>query len=131
MANELSEQEVIRRKKLDDFTNLGVNAYPAPLYEVNATSKEILEKFPEDNSLFQSVSFAGRIMSQRIMGAVSFYELQDAVGKIQIYVKRDEICPGEDKTMYNSVFKKLRIVFTSLVRLMNVSLMCGLTIRSR
>ena len=109
MANELSEQEVIRRKKLDDFTNLGVNAYPAPLYEVNVTSKEILEKFPEDNSLFQNVSFAGRIMSQRIMGAVSFYELQDAVGKIQIYVKRDEICPGEDKTMYNSVFKKLDI----------------------
>ena len=109
MANELSEQEVIRRKKLDDFANLGVNAYPAPLYEVNATSKEILEKFPEDNSLFQNVSFAGRIMSQRIMGAVSFYELQDAVGKIQIYVKRDEICPGEDKSMYNSVFKKLDI----------------------
>ena len=109
MANELSEQEVIRRKKLDDFTNLGVNAYPAPLYEVNATSKEILEKYPEDNSLFQNVSFAGRIMSQRIMGAVSFYELQDSVGKIQIYVKRDEICPGEDKSMYNSVFKKLDI----------------------
>ena len=106
---ELSEQEVIRRKKLDDFTQLGINAYPAPLFEVNANSKEILEKYPTDNSLFQNVSLAGRIMSQRIMGAVSFYELQDAVGRIQIYVKRDEICPGEDKTMYNSIFKKLDI----------------------
>jgi lysyl-tRNA synthetase class 2 len=106
---ELSEQEIIRRKKLDDFTQLGINAYPAPLFEVNATSAEILEKFPTDNSLFQNVSLAGRIMSQRIMGAVSFYELQDAVGRIQIYVKRDEICPGEDKTMYNTVFKKLDI----------------------
>nr|MCR5114796.1 lysine--tRNA ligase [Bacteroidales bacterium] len=106
---ELSEQEVIRRKKLNDFNQLGINAYPAPLFEVNASSQEILEKYPADNTLFQNVSLAGRIMSQRIMGAVSFYELQDAVGRIQIYVKRDEICPGEDKTMYNSVFKKLDI----------------------
>ena len=106
---ELSEQEIIRRKKLDDLLQLGINPYPAAEYEVNATTKEILEKFPQDNSLFQEVSIAGRIMSQRIMGAVSFYVLQDAVGKIQIYAKRDEICPGEDKTMYNSVFKKLDI----------------------
>lgn len=109
MAIELSEQEVIRRKKLEDFANLGINSYPAPLFEVNANSKEILEKYPTDNTLFQNVSLAGRIMSQRIMGAVSFYELQDAVGRIQIYVKRDEVCPGEDKSMYNSVFKKLDI----------------------
>ncbi|MDR3046803.1 MAG: lysine--tRNA ligase [Bacteroidales bacterium] len=109
MTIELSEQEQIRRKKLEDFIALGVNPYPADLYEVNATSKEILENFPKDNSLYQRVSFAGRIMSQRIMGAVSFYVLQDAYGKIQIYTKRDEICEGEDKTMYNSVFKKLDI----------------------
>ncbi|MBO4481392.1 MAG: lysine--tRNA ligase [Bacteroidales bacterium] len=109
MSIELSEQEIIRRKKLDDFANLGINSYPAPLYEVNANSAEIKEKYPQDNSLFQDVCIAGRIMKQRIMGAVSFYELQDATGKIQIYVKRDEICPGEDKTMYNSVFKKLDI----------------------
>ena len=109
MSMELSEQEIIRRKKLDDFANLGINSYPAPLYEVNANSAEIKEKYPQDNSLFQDVCIAGRIMKQRIMGAVSFYELQDATGKIQIYVKRDEICPGEDKTMYNSVFKKLDI----------------------
>src|SRR5574344_484132 len=109
MAIELSEQEIIRRKKLEDFNNLGVNAYPADLYEVTATTREIHEQYPSDNSLFQEVSIAGRIMKQRVMGAVSFYELQDAVGKIQIYVKRDDICPGEDKTLYNSVFKKLDI----------------------
>ena len=109
MAAELSEQEVIRRKKIDDFANLGVECYPAPEFHVNANSKQIHEEFPKDNSLFQDVSLAGRIMSQRIMGAVSFYELQDAVGRIQIYAKRDEICPGEDKSMYNSVFKKLDI----------------------
>lgn len=109
MSIELSEQEIIRRKKLDDFANLGINSYPAPLYPVNANSAEIKEKYPQDNSLFQDVCVAGRIMKQRIMGAVSFYELQDATGKIQIYVKRDEICPDEDKTMYNSVFKKLDI----------------------
>ena len=109
MSMELSEQEIIRRKKLDDFANLGINSYPAPLYPVNANSAEIKEKYPQDNTLFQDVCLAGRIMKQRIMGAVSFYELQDATGKIQIYVKRDEICPGEDKTMYNSIFKKLDI----------------------
>jgi lysyl-tRNA synthetase, class II len=109
MAIELSEQEEIRRKKLDDFIQLGINPYPAELFEINVTSAEILEKFPADNSLFREVSFAGRIMNQRIMGAVSFYELQDALGKIQIYAKRDELCPGEDKTLYNLVFKKLDI----------------------
>ena len=106
---ELSEQEIIRRKKLDDLLNLGINPYPAAEYEVNATTAQILEEFPKDNSKFQNVSIAGRIMTQRIMGAVSFFEIQDAVGRIQIYAKRDEICPGEDKTMYNSVFKKLDI----------------------
>ncbi len=70
MAHELSEQEIIRRKKLEDFTNLGINCYPADLYEVTATSAEILENFPKDNTLYQEVSFAGRIMSQRVMGAV-------------------------------------------------------------
>mgnify|MGYP001186423577 FL=1 len=109
MAIELSEQEIIRRKKLEDFIQLGINPYPAELFEVNVTSKEILEKFPTDNTLFQEVSFAGRIMSQRIMGAVSFFELQDAHGKIQIYAKRDELCPGDDKSLYNFVFKKLDI----------------------
>jgi lysyl-tRNA synthetase class 2 len=107
MNLELSEQEIIRRKKLEDFIQMGVNPYPAPLYEVNVTAKEILEKFPSDNTLFQSISFAGRIMSQRIMGAAAFYELQDDTGRVQIYARRDDICPGEDKSAYNSVFKKL------------------------
>lgn len=106
---ELSEQEIVRRKKLEDFCNLGINPYPAPEFEVNTTSAEIHEKFATSPEAFQNVSLAGRIMSQRIMGAVSFYELQDAVGRIQIYVKRDEICTGEDKMLYNSVFKKLDI----------------------
>lgn len=106
---ELSEQEIIRRKKLEDLINLGINPYPADTFEVSTTSSEIHKRFSDDPDRFQAVSLAGRIMKQRIMGAVSFYEIQDAFGKIQIYVKRDEICPGEDKTAYNGVFKKLDI----------------------
>lgn len=104
---ELSEQEQIRRNSLNELKKLGINPYPAALYEVNATSTEIHNQFPEDNTLFQNVSIAGRIMSRRIMGAASFVELQDSYGRIQLYIKRDEICPGEDKTMYNTVFKRL------------------------
>lgn len=104
---ELSEQEQIRRNSLNELKKLGINPYPANLYEVNATSSDIHEKFPTDNTLFQNVSIAGRIMSRRIMGAASFVELQDANGRIQLYIKRDEICPDEDKTMYNTVFKRL------------------------
>ncbi len=104
---ELSEQEQIRRNSLNELKKLGINPYPANLYEVNATSSDILEKFPTDQSLFQEVSIAGRIMSRRIMGAASFAELQDSFGRVQIYVKRDEICPDEDKTLYNTVWKRL------------------------
>ena len=104
---ELTEQEQIRRNSLEELKKLGINPYPAALYEVNAKSNEILERFPQDNTLYQHVSLAGRIMSRRIMGAASFCELQDPYGRIQLYVKRDEICPGEDKTMYNTVFKRL------------------------
>lgn len=104
---ELSEQEQIRRNSLNELKKLGINPYPAALYEVNATSTEIHSQFPGDNTLFQNVSIAGRIMSRRIMGAASFVELQDSYGRIQLYIKRDEICPGEDKTMYNTVFKRL------------------------
>ena len=104
---ELSEQEQIRRNSLNELKKLGINPYPAALYEVNATSTEIHTQFPNDNTLFQNVSIAGRIMSRRIMGAASFVELQDSYGRIQLYIKRDEICPGEDKTMYNTVFKRL------------------------
>lgn len=104
---ELSEQEQIRRNSLNELKKLGINPYPAALYEVNATSAEIHAQFPNDNTLFQNVSIAGRIMSRRIMGAASFVELQDSYGRIQLYIKRDEICPDEDKTMYNTVFKRL------------------------
>ncbi|MBP3762603.1 MAG: lysine--tRNA ligase [Bacteroidales bacterium] len=104
---ELTEQEQIRRNSLAELKALGINPYPADLYEVNAVTSDILERYPKDNSLFQEVSIAGRIMSRRIMGAASFVELQDHAGRIQLYVKRDEICPGEDKTLYNTVFKRL------------------------
>ncbi|MBR4197763.1 MAG: lysine--tRNA ligase [Bacteroidales bacterium] len=107
MAIELSEQEQIRRNSLNELRKLGINPYPANLYEVNVKTSDIHEQFPKDNTLFQNVSIAGRIMSRRIMGAASFVELQDSYGRIQLYIKRDEICPGEDKTLYNTVFKRL------------------------
>ena len=104
---QLSDQEIVRRNALEELKKLGINPYPQAAYEVNAHAREIHERFPKDNSLFQDVRFAGRIMSRRIMGAASFAELMDSTGRIQIYVKRDEVCPGEDKTMYNTVFKRL------------------------
>ncbi len=108
MSNfELSEQEGIRRNSLKRLRELGINPYPAAEFEVNATAKEIKENFVAEKKNYQEIVFAGRIMSFRIMGKASFAELQDHTGRIQIYVNRDEICPGEDKTMYNEVFKKL------------------------
>ena len=104
---ELTEQEQIRRNSLTEIKNLGINPYPAALYEVNAEAADILTRYPKDNSLFQDISIAGRMMSRRIMGAASFVEIQDHTGRIQLYIKRDEICPGEDKTLYNTVFKRL------------------------
>lgn len=103
----LSEQEILRRNSMQEMINMGINPYPAPLFEVNATAKNILENFPNDNSTFQDISIAGRIMGRRIMGAASFVELQDSTGRIQLYIKRDDICNGEDKSMYNTVFKRL------------------------
>ncbi len=105
--SELSEQEILRRNALQELRNLGVEPYPAELFEVNTTAKEIHEKYPDNQDQFQDISIAGRIMQRRIMGAAAFTEIQDATGKIQLYFKRDDICPGEDKTMYNTVFKKL------------------------
>ena len=106
-VNELNEQERGRRESLAKLRELGINPYPAPLYPVNTSAEEILKGYSPEKNNFQDVCIAGRIMSRRIMGAASFMELQDATGRIQVYVKRDEICPGEDKTMYNTVFKKL------------------------
>lgn len=100
---QLSEQEIIRREKLTKLRELGINPYPANLYPANETSKQVKENFSEG----RKVILAGRIMSFRIQGKASFAELQDSEGRIQIYINRDEICPGEDKTLYNEVFKKL------------------------
>ena len=107
MSLNLSEQEEIRRQSLQEIITLGIDPYPADTFEVNVTAEDILKKYPEDNNLFQDVTIAGRIMSRRVMGAASFVEIQDHTGRIQVYLKRDEICPGEDKTLYNTVFKKL------------------------
>lgn len=103
----LSEQEIVRRNALEEMKKLGINAYPQAEYKVNAYAKDVHEKYPNDSTLFQEVSMAGRIMSRRIMGAASFSEIMDSTGRMQLYFKRDEICPGEDKTMYNIVFKRL------------------------
>ncbi|GAB7088624.1 lysine--tRNA ligase [Marinifilum fragile] len=106
-ALELSEQEIIRRNSLKEMQNLGINPFPAAQYHVNNYSTDILKDFdPEKNNL-QEVCIAGRIMSRRIMGKASFIELQDSKGRIQVYIARDSICPEEDKTLYNTVFKKL------------------------
>lgn len=102
----LSEQELIRRNSLNELRKLGIDPYPAAEFPVNASAAEIKEKFPNDHSLFQDISLAGRIMGRRIMGAASFIELKDSSSRIQVYIKRDEICPGEDKSLYNDVFKK-------------------------
>ncbi|MCF6341343.1 MAG: OB-fold nucleic acid binding domain-containing protein, partial [Bacteroidales bacterium] len=107
MGMQWSEQEQVRRNALKEMKALGINPYPQAEYKVNAYAEEIHQQFPKDNSLFQEVSLAGRIMSRRIMGAASFTELMDSTGRVQLYFKRDEICPGEDKSMYNTVFKRL------------------------
>lgn len=108
MSNqELSEQEVIRRNSLKRLRELGIDPYPAAQYDVNVTASEIKGNYSDEKKNYQDVVLAGRLMSRRIMGKASFAELQDHTGRIQIYVNRDEICPGEDKTMYNEVFKKL------------------------
>ena len=108
MSNiQLSEQEIIRRKALEELRELGIDPYPAEAWPVNSYSDEILAEYDPEKNNFQEVSLAGRIMTRRIMGNASFIELQDSRGRIQAYFRRDDICPGEDKTMYNRVFKKL------------------------
>ena len=107
MEQRLSEQEQERREALEELNKLGINPYPAEEFEVNATAQAIKEDFSEEEKNFQEVSLAGRLMTKRIMGKASFAVIQDQSGKIQLYLNRDEICPGEDKTMYNTVFKKL------------------------
>lgn len=104
---ELSEQELLRREALNELRSLGIDPYPAAEYPVNATSAGILASYKPDATGFENISIAGRIMSRRIMGNASFIEIQDEKGRIQVYFRRDDLCPGEDKTLYNTVFKKL------------------------
>lgn len=103
----LSDQEIRRREEREALEKLGINPYPAEPFEVNISVENILKYYNSSKTDYKDVSLAGRIMSQRIMGSASFAEIQDATGRIQIYVQRDEICPVEDKTLYNTVFKKL------------------------
>ncbi len=104
---QLSEQELQRREDKAQLEQLGINPYPSETFEVNVTTKDIHQNYEKAKTDYKNISIAGRLMSRRIMGSASFAELQDAAGRIQIYIRRDDICPGEDKTMYNTVFKKL------------------------
>ncbi|MCK9180120.1 MAG: lysine--tRNA ligase [Bacteroides sp.] len=104
---ELSEQEIIRRNSLNELREMGIDPYPAAEYKVNALSTDILAEFKDDAEEQQKVIIAGRIMSRRIMGKASFIELQDTNGRIQVYITRDDICPEDNKDLYNKVFKKL------------------------
>lgn len=108
MSTALSEQEVIRRDKLEQLRSLGIDPYPAPLFPVNAYAADIRAHYTEEEAgRFQDLCLAGRIMSVRDMGKASFAVLQDSTGRIQLYLRRDDLCPGEDKTLYNTVWKKL------------------------
>ena len=100
---QLSELEIVRREKLKQLRDMGIDPYPAALYPVTHTTQKTKQDFEEG----KQVTLAGRLMSRRIQGKASFAELQDAEGRIQVYFNRDEICTGEDKTLYNEVYKKL------------------------
>ena len=107
MSRVFSEQEQVRRDTLKKITALGIDAYPAAKYDVNANAKDIKANYERNKLDYKNISIAGRLMGKRIMGKASFAELKDSTGRIQIYISRDEICPTEDKTLYNEVFKKL------------------------
>ena len=107
MIEHLSEQEQLRRKSLAALREAGINPYPAGRFDVNATARSIAEGYDAAPESFQTVTIAGRMMSRRIMGSASFFELQDHTGRIQVYIRRDDICPEGEPTLYNTVFKKL------------------------
>ncbi|TAE39089.1 MAG: lysine--tRNA ligase [Sphingobacteriales bacterium] len=107
MSTTLSEQEVQRRQSLQELKNLGINPYPAEAYHVDTYAADITTNYQNEKTAYKNISMAGRIMTRRIMGNASFAEIQDATGRMQIYLKRDDLCPDEDKTLYNTVFKKL------------------------
>ena len=103
---ELSEQEIVRRQSLQELRDMGIDPYPAAEYPTNAYSTDIKEGFSDDAPQ-QEVCIAGRLMSRRVMGKASFAELQDSKGRVQVYVTRDDICPDDNKDLYNKVFKRL------------------------
>jgi len=107
MEQNLSEQEITRRGKLEEIKKLGIDPYPAAEFLINAAASDIKEHYEQDKLNYKDISIAGRLMSVRDMGKAAFAELQDASGRIQIYVRRDDICPTEDKTLYDSLWKKL------------------------
>ncbi|WP_276499156.1 lysine--tRNA ligase [Pontibacter litorisediminis] len=104
---QLSEQELRRRHEREELEKMGINPYPSETFEITATAKEIKENYDKEKNNYQEVTLAGRLMSRRIMGKASFAELMDSTGRIQIYVSRDDIAPGENKDLYNTVFKKM------------------------
>ena len=103
----LSEQEIRRRHEREQLQSKGINPYPSELFPVSAFAKNIKETFKPESGEYQDVYLAGRLMSRRIMGKASFAELMDSTGRIQLYISRDDIAPGEDKALYNDVFKKM------------------------
>lgn len=107
MIEQLSEQEQLRRQSLAALRELGIDPYPAQKFDVTATATDIAEHFDAEPERYADVAVAGRIMSRRIMGSASFFELQDHTGRIQVYIRRDDVCPEGDPTLYNTVFKKL------------------------
>ena len=107
MSNHLSEQELLRRQKLSELKALGIDAYPAEEFKINANALDIKENYERDKLNYKDISIAGRIMSVRDMGKASFAVIQDATGRVQLYVRKDDICPGEDKSLYDVVWKKL------------------------
>ncbi len=104
---QLSDQEIRRREEREALIQMGIDPYPAEGFEVNVTIRDIHKHYEIQKIDYKNISLAGRLMSRRIMGSASFAEIQDSTGRIQIYIRRDDICPGEDKTLYNTVFKKL------------------------
>lgn len=104
---ELSEQEIIRRQALEEIRKMGIDPYPAALFEVNTSIDEIRKNFDPEKNNFQDVRLAGRMMSRRIMGSASFAEIQDATGRIQLYIRREDICPHDNTALYDTLFKKL------------------------
>lgn len=102
----LSEQEIIRRQSREELMKMGIDPYPSAPFESNVSAEDIHQNYEKRKTDYKNIAIAGRLMSRRIMGSASFAEIQDATGRVQIYIRRDDICPGEDKTFYNTVFKK-------------------------